>query len=297
MAYSQESPEPVAVSPERPRSVELRPGDRLIDWNDFTKFEVVSTRPDRHQFEVRLPDGTMGGEDGVWITGRDLASGETVYRIAGQSYRWDRVPAELLPAAPEQLSDEPLAAIRGPESAATPGPWCTDGWEIYQGAEYRPGISSWIGEICQGPVEELAQSEANAKFVAGARTDVPVLLAEVDRLRAEREALRERLSQQRTATAYWQGRVAALEALAVAAVEYRVPGPGGTALLVRRQPAGATWAVVAAAASGPMAGRALLPKGWAVSAVLRDDDLFAWPTAEEAIAAARQALGGGEQRG
>ncbi|MEH0552538.1 hypothetical protein [Streptomyces sp. B21-101] len=69
-------------------------------------------------------------------------------------------------------------------NAATPGPWCTDSWEIYQGTEYEPGLSMWIGETCRGTTD-LEQDRADAAFVAAARTDVPALLAEIRRLRAE----------------------------------------------------------------------------------------------------------------
>lgn len=77
-----------------------------------------------------------------------------------------------------------LDGIEARANAATPGPWCTDSWEIYQGSEYEAG-AEWIGETCRGRVEGLAQDRADAAFVAAARTDVPALLAEVRRLRAE----------------------------------------------------------------------------------------------------------------
>lgn len=178
------------------------------------------------------------------------------------------------------LSLEREAEIRARAAAATPGPWCTDGWEIHQGTEFEPG-AEWIGETCRGPVEEMPQSEANAAFVAGAREDVPVLLAEVDRLRAaeavaivEREALREQ--------------VAALAALAVDAVEYRVTGAGGRFLLVRRSSQTGRWSV------GDGLLRVLEPGGrFAFGPDLSDSEEYVWPDAKSAIAAARQALAGG----
>lgn len=90
---------------------------------------------------------------------------------------------------PGQLSPEYEAAIRDREQAATPGPWCTDSWEIYQGAEYMPGISYWIGETCRA--DEANDGRADAAFVAHARDDVPALLAEIDRLRAGLAGLRQ----------------------------------------------------------------------------------------------------------
>jgi hypothetical protein len=74
-----------------------------------------------------------------------------------------------------------LAPIQDREQAATPGPWWNDGHEIYRG---EPGDTSrWIGETCN--IDNLPASDANGAFLAGARQDVPALLAEVTRLRAE----------------------------------------------------------------------------------------------------------------
>lgn len=81
------------------------------------------------------------------------------------------------------MPPERLDAIRAREGAATKGPWCTDGAEIYQGDEYLPGLSEWIGETCRA--DEGDGGKADAAFVAAARSDVPALLAEVDRLRTE----------------------------------------------------------------------------------------------------------------
>ncbi|MET9813213.1 hypothetical protein [Streptomyces sp. NPDC006355] len=85
---------------------------------------------------------------------------------------------------PQPLDDMRLAEITARAKAATPGPWCTDSWEIYQGAEYEPGISQWIGETCRGATT-CEQDRADAEFVAHAREDVPALMAEVERLTAE----------------------------------------------------------------------------------------------------------------
>lgn len=83
------------------------------------------------------------------------------------------------------LTEQQLADIAARTQAATNGPWCTDSWEIYQGTEYEPGISQWIGETCRG-TSSPEQDRADAEFVAHARTDVPALLDEVRRLRARR---------------------------------------------------------------------------------------------------------------
>ncbi|WP_406336583.1 hypothetical protein OG814_33150 [Streptomyces zaomyceticus] len=81
------------------------------------------------------------------------------------------------------MDDQRLDEILDRANAATKGPWCTDAWEIYQGTEYVPGISFWIGETCRGTAD-LEQDSADASFIAAARTDVPELVAEVVALRA-----------------------------------------------------------------------------------------------------------------
>lgn len=79
---------------------------------------------------------------------------------------------------PQPLSPERLAGIRARVEAASPGPWCTDESEIYQGTEYIAG-AEWIGDTCRTYGDG---GRADAQFIAAARTDVPDLLAEVARL-------------------------------------------------------------------------------------------------------------------
>lgn len=80
------------------------------------------------------------------------------------------------------LSPEYLAEIAARAEAATAGPWCTDGAEIYQGDEYAWN-AFWVGETCRA--DEADGGTVDAAFIAAARTDVPALAAEVERLRAE----------------------------------------------------------------------------------------------------------------
>jgi hypothetical protein len=114
--------------------------------------------------------------------------------------------SSIIPPAVEQattpLSPERLAEIRDREAAATPGPWGTydDGTgrldiaadleetgtgyscrrSIAQTDEYPidndPAHAEWASD------QDLEQSQADAEFIAAARTDVPALLAEVNRL-------------------------------------------------------------------------------------------------------------------
>lgn len=63
-----------------------------------------------------------------------------------------------------------LPAIRARAEAATPGPWVSDG-------------SVWGDISCRtGTLFHDIEDPADAEFVAMARTDIPALLAEVERL-------------------------------------------------------------------------------------------------------------------
>lgn len=153
---------------------------------------------------INLVDGS------VWERRAVSAAGVALYALAGSC----RCPEYLMaseselaaqgiagsadvlpvPVGPESqaLSAERLAEIAARAGAATPGPWCTDAWEIYQGAKYEPGLSMWIGETCRG-TSTPEQDRADAEFIAHARTDVPALLARVAELEAQRERRRARL--------------------------------------------------------------------------------------------------------
>ena len=87
------------------------------------------------------------------------------------------------------MTREQLDAIRARVEAATPGPW-----------EPSSDTLTWIHVEAHGlTVAECRtylnrqhtdkQNDANAAFIASAREDVPALLAEVERLTAERDAI------------------------------------------------------------------------------------------------------------
>lgn len=109
------------------------------------------------------------------------------------------------------LSVQQLAEIAARAEAATPGPWCTDDWEIYTGTEYLPWASTWIGETCRP--EDRKGARVDAAFIAAARTDVPVLLAEVERLRAALGTATDEVAERDAEIGRWSARVAELEAL------------------------------------------------------------------------------------
>jgi hypothetical protein len=82
------------------------------------------------------------------------------------------------------LTDEELAAIRKRAIGATPGPWTRFG----RSSSNPDGDDEFLGHEIEGPPRpsrgQFARV-ADAEFIAHARTDVPTILAKVDRLRAE----------------------------------------------------------------------------------------------------------------
>ena len=97
----------------------------------------------------------------------------------------------------QPLTPERLAEIREREQAATKGPWGTyyDGKGAYT-IQFGCRVSLDAGFTSDGDIATLhgehgdGQTYANADFVARAREDVRDLLAELDRLRAERDDLK-----------------------------------------------------------------------------------------------------------
>lgn len=80
----------------------------------------------------------------------------------------------------DHLTDKEIAEIKAREEAATEGPWSHEGsGNVYTGSILA--ISSCGGEY--GCHETLPQDDAH--FIAHARTDIPRLLDEVERLRDE----------------------------------------------------------------------------------------------------------------
>jgi hypothetical protein len=102
-------------------------------------------------------------------------------------FRWanetigDRVIVTVPRVKP--LSDVEAAAIRRRLAAASPGPWCHREGFI----ETCTNPSQLLGVTMQRNEEGLPglPGLANAEFIAHARTDVPRLLDEIERLQAE----------------------------------------------------------------------------------------------------------------
>ena len=92
-----------------------------------------------------------------------------------------------------------LEAIKARAAAATEGPWEWDDPTIGQHWS-RPEPWATVvddevncGGYCYGGSSSPIKSDADGQFIAHAREDIPVLLAEVERLREEREELQRRL--------------------------------------------------------------------------------------------------------
>jgi hypothetical protein len=98
------------------------------------------------------------------------------------------------------MTDEELQAIKARVAAATPGPWAMSRDEMSAGfGQHRyvvVGTTTADGKKLVDwrlLVEGMRGADAvhDAEFIAHARTDEPALLAEVERLRAERIIERE----------------------------------------------------------------------------------------------------------
>jgi hypothetical protein len=86
-----------------------------------------------------------------------------------------------------------LQAIKARAARATPGPWQLHVRGTSTTIEAQDG-KKWIAQALLGTYG-IGNVEANAAFLAHARDDIPTLVAEVERQRAEHAALAEQLRQ------------------------------------------------------------------------------------------------------
>lgn len=84
----------------------------------------------------------------------------------------------------EPMAADELAAIKARCDAATPGPWVAAECAINAG----PATIGCLWDKCE---EDYDNAPANADFCAAARTDIPRLVAEVERLQRELAAAKE----------------------------------------------------------------------------------------------------------
>lgn len=94
------------------------------------------------------------------------------------------------------MTPEELEAIKQRVNAATPGPWEADYDPRTDGADQIVDPQGFT--ICFMSVPSVSVDfDGDTDFIAHARADVPALVAEVERLRAENTRLVEELSQVR----------------------------------------------------------------------------------------------------
>lgn len=101
----------------------------------------------------------------------------------------------------EPMTEERIAEIRGREKVATQGPWRAK-CEILEADECGNAtaemtyVSTNDKGICilYGRGHDDANTQEDAAFIAHAREDIPALLDEVERLRAENERQKEVIS-------------------------------------------------------------------------------------------------------
>jgi len=81
------------------------------------------------------------------------------------------------------MTPERLAEIEARAAAASPGPWVAYPEDTScPGYDVMPGI---ISDRWTGLNHTTAPRDADLAFIAAARTDIPDLLVEIERLRAE----------------------------------------------------------------------------------------------------------------
>ncbi|HLZ25432.1 MAG TPA: hypothetical protein VKQ30_25195 [Ktedonobacterales bacterium] len=93
------------------------------------------------------------------------------------------------------MTNEQLNEIRERAAKATPGPWsCWNGWQYDRETDTMAmqgiGPDGGYGKaLATRDGHDIYATRADAEFVACSREDIPALLAEVERLRTENEAL------------------------------------------------------------------------------------------------------------
>ena len=94
------------------------------------------------------------------------------------------------------MTDLDLAAIRERVEKATPGPWREDGpwWHDNDEATVVITVDVDRAAVCIQPPLHARRglaSDADMEFIAHAREDIPALLAEIDRLNATIQRVRD----------------------------------------------------------------------------------------------------------
>jgi hypothetical protein len=82
------------------------------------------------------------------------------------------------------MTEEELKVIEARAASASPAPWMRNGktqhgWRIDDCDENKVGMAMVLNPVA------IVPSDKNAEFIAEAREDVPALVAEIRRLKAE----------------------------------------------------------------------------------------------------------------
>lgn len=147
-------------------------------------------------------------------------------------------------SAPEPLPAGRLAEIRALADAATPGPWMSDADGVLGSGTVvaeAGGCEHVVGDLCFG---EGAEAEADLAFVIAARTAVPELLAELDRLQTFAGATERRHSEIRALLAQVdirEGATAWNLGMAVLALLDGPPSPAAKPRAAFRDDHGSEW--------------------------------------------------------
>lgn len=91
------------------------------------------------------------------------------------------------------MTEQELAEIQERCAEASPGPWKPDAYDMGPD-NYSLSVLDSKGLVILEVPSTSSLDESNLLFVAHARTDVPALLAEIARLKAENARLREALA-------------------------------------------------------------------------------------------------------
>lgn len=130
------------------------------------------------------------------------------------------------------------AAARARCEAATPGPWeanhrenkvVRQAWVTLPGCPGQPLCQCrWHPEHTSGHWGDTFDADANADFIAHARTDLPEALAEIDDLSVALAYYRAECAEKDAELSRLTAQLAAADALAAAAGAWHdaVPGPG-----------------------------------------------------------------------
>ncbi|MER7166991.1 hypothetical protein ABT336_13115 [Micromonospora sp. NPDC000207] len=146
---------------------------------------------------TRTPAQVLSGHTAVvWLHGVSGCINLTHVEVISED---ELIPEPPKPTASPDVLDLDAAEARA--NAATDGPW----WAWNRGVGYVIAVGQ-PGDINQDerPARELPEGlrtdigrEADAEFIAHARTDVPKMAAEIRQLRAENQQLREQVFAQK----------------------------------------------------------------------------------------------------